>query len=307
MKRPLKRLACAVAAVAAPAVWRFQKSPRLLVLMYHRVLPPDHPDRRTEQPGMYVSPRTLAMHLEMLRQQGFELTHLDDWLRAAAGGQPLPARACAITFDDGWRDNFDHAYPVLKQAGAPATIYLVTDLVGTRYSFWPNALARILAARGLDVARIDAEIMRYKSSHSDEQMHALVAEMGGTQAGDRDLMSWDEIRAMQAGGVRFGSHTRRHTRLVDGTDEITLRDEVLGSRATLERELGSAPQTFCYPNGDTSVDAVALVKSAYSGAVTTRSGWHAPGADAHLIRRIGVHEDISADQAGFVARISGWL
>ncbi|MES1263376.1 MAG: polysaccharide deacetylase family protein, partial [Peristeroidobacter soli] len=204
--------------------------------MYHRVLPANHPDRATEQPGMYVTPETLAMHLGVLREH-FTFVHLDEWLDAKAAGRELPRHACAITFDDGWRDNYDHAFPMLRQAQVPATIYLVSDLVGTSYSFWPNTLARLLAggeeavmvrARallgelpatqgGLDMAQIDAIIGRCKS-RSDAEMHSLVAEIASVAPtaapGVRDLMSWEEIDEMQRSGlVRFGSHTRRHTRL----------------------------------------------------------------------------------------------
>src|SRR5690606_22913761 len=55
-----------------------------------------------------------------------------------------PHRACALTFDDGWRDNYVHAFPVLRESRAPATIYLVSRLVGGNYGFWPTRLARIL-------------------------------------------------------------------------------------------------------------------------------------------------------------------
>jgi peptidoglycan/xylan/chitin deacetylase (PgdA/CDA1 family) len=123
---------------------------RLLVLMYHRVLPAEHPDRNSEQPGMYVSPATLAMHLEIVKQY-FTLIHLDEWLERVSAGRAVPSLACAITFDDGWRDNYEYAFPVLRHAGAPATIYLVTDMVGEGYSFWPNTLARYLGAGAADL------------------------------------------------------------------------------------------------------------------------------------------------------------
>jgi hypothetical protein len=115
------------------------------VLTYHRVLPEGHLVRETEQPGMLVSPGFLAMHFEVL-QRYLTPVHLDDWLRAAKAGDPPPGRSVAITFDDGWRDNYDFAFRVLKEAGMPATIFLVTDMVGSNYRFWPNRLAHALKA-----------------------------------------------------------------------------------------------------------------------------------------------------------------
>jgi len=255
---------------------------------------------------MYVSPNTLAMHLRVLHQQGFTFIQLDDWLASADNREAVPPRCCAITFDDGWRDNYDHAYPVLSRARAPATIYLVSELVGTRYSFWPSSLARTLAKRGMSMRQIDETIMQYKATRSDEEMRAVIGSLEN-DAGERDLLSWPEIREMQESGlIRFGSHTRRHTRLRTGVDAGALQDEIIGSRQDIEQQLGAAPQTFCYPNGDTSLEAIQIVRSSYRGAVTTRRGWHSRDCNPFLIRRVGVHEDISDRPAAFLARISGW-
>src|SRR5690606_25886998 len=140
VKRLLKAPAQQLAGTVAPFLWRW-RAPSLVVMMYHRVLPHTHPDRATEQPGMYVSPETFELHMHLLRKH-FGLVHLDDWLDALAENRPLPRHACAVTFDDGWRDNYQYAFPVLERLGVPATVYLVSDLVGSSYSFWPNALAK---------------------------------------------------------------------------------------------------------------------------------------------------------------------
>ena len=79
---------------------------------------------------MYVSPDTLAMHLRVLKQH-FTLIDLGEWLSLRAAGGALPDRACCITFDDGWRDNYEYGLPVLAAAQVPATVFLVTDFIGS--------------------------------------------------------------------------------------------------------------------------------------------------------------------------------
>ena len=323
VKRLLRATVQAVVSAAAPALWRRRRD-QLLVIMYHRVLPVAHPARASEQPGMYVSPASFAMHVDILRRH-FTLVHLDDWLRARSAGQPLPQRACAITFDDGWRDNYDHAFPVLQAAGAPATIYLVSDLVGTSYSFWPNTLARLLLANDvaanprlpdwlraemrayavIDTAAVDAIIASCKL-RPDAEMQAVVDAANGGPPAARDLLSWEEVDAMSRSGlVRFGSHTRWHTRASGMTSDAQLQDEILGSRARLQLRLGYVPQSFCYPNGEVSEGALKVVRSGYLGAVTTERGWNPPRADAHLLRRVGVHEDVAGTPAAFRSRLAG--
>jgi peptidoglycan/xylan/chitin deacetylase (PgdA/CDA1 family) len=343
MLKPLAKKSLRIAAgLAGPHRWR--KGPALLVLTYHRVLPEAHSDRASEQPGMLVTPALLAMHLATLKKH-FTPVHLDDWLRASAAGAPPPGRALAVTFDDGWRDTYDHAYPVLQAAGVPATVFLVTDMVGSRYQFWPNRLARALRrwrpqyAHHVDESTkrrmvalsipldltgdeatpelIDAVIDRCKVA-DDASMHAMLdvieavlpeeaGEGNGEANGQRDLVDWDEAREMAATGlVRFGSHTRRHTRLREDLSADQLADEIVGSRRVLEENLGCSAPLFCYPNGDASPQAYASVCRSYEGAVSTRRGWHQPGMDPYLVRRIGVHEDVSGSPAALLARVSGW-
>ena len=339
MLKPLaKSLFRGAAAIAGPHRWR--RGPCLLVLTYHRVLPEGHPARESEQPGMLVSPEILAMHFEVL-QQHFNPVHLDDWLRAEREGRPPPGRSVAITFDDGWRDNYDYGFPVIRTAGMPATLFLVTDMVGSRYRFWPNRLANVLkvwtpgynhrldertkrrmTALGipLDLSGpevtpefIDAVIGRCKVTN-DASMHALLdqveavlPEESGDDEEERDLLDWDEVREMADSGlVRFGSHTRRHTRLREDVPPAQVEDEVAGSRRILEEKLDRPAPMFCYPNGDYSPAAYAAVKDAYEGAVSTQRGWHTQTMNPFTVHRIGIHQDVSRTPRALLARLSGW-
>jgi peptidoglycan/xylan/chitin deacetylase (PgdA/CDA1 family) len=310
------------------------RGPSLVVLTYHRVLPDGHPDREHEQPSMYVRPQTLAMHLRVLRQH-FEFVHLDDWVEGRERGSDLPRLACAITFDDGWRDNYQFAFPILRQAGAPATIFLVSGMIGGEYSFWPNRLARqltrsdrplrledlpsplrdCLCAAGLaqgartssfDPITIDRAIVACKA-FSDADMHAYLDQLPALPQGNvaRDLLDAGEIREMAASGlVRFGSHTRHHTRLRAGVHREVISDEVAGSADEIEKLTGSRPTLFCYPQGEFTPESLDVVRDHYRGAAVTR-GWNESNLDPLLIRRVGMHEDVSARREEFLARL--WM
>lgn len=109
------------------------------------------------------------------------------------------------------------------------------------------------------------------------------------------------------GLVRFGSHTMTHFRLGGQRDAEVLAREIVLSRKQIEDLCGREVDLFCYPNGETSSQAIELVRRHYLGAVSTRKGWHVPHDDAYLIKRIGLHESASGTRDRFVARISGWI
>jgi len=100
-----------------------------VIFTYHQVLQ-DHEVRSDLQPGMYVTMETLELHLQYL-SKAFQLATLDEIREWGTGTRTFRKTPCAITFDDGWEDNHRNAFRVLSAHRAPATIFLVTEQIGT--------------------------------------------------------------------------------------------------------------------------------------------------------------------------------
>lgn len=338
LKRIVKRPVRAAVAAIAPRVWRYRKR-SLLVLMYHRVFTKNDPRWHIEQPGMVVSVDAFEMHLEVIRQY-FEPVRLGDWIRSSLAGTTVPEHACAVTFDDGWRDNFDNAYPLLRRAGVPATIFLVSDLVGTNHTFWPERLALNLTdglrrvgtelfqlpeyhwlatlgvATSIDRTGLNRESLdrivegakRIPDTELQQKLDAMERVVCPDAQRSASLLDWRQVGEMvQSRFVDIGSHTRHHIRLRAGLDASVVEDEVVGSKRALEQRLKTPIDLFCYPNGDITPAAAALVQSQYLGACTTTRGWNVGHVERHRMRRIGIHEDVARSRNAFVARLSGWL
>lgn len=319
------------AAMAGPHRWPSQH-PRLWVLMYHRILPADDPRAVTEEPGMMVTPATFRHHLHWLKPH-FELVSLGDWVGRAQRGQALPLRACAITFDDGWRDNFEFALPILRETGTPATVFAVSHKMGTAEIFWPNRVARVLRTPGSlgdclsaawlrelapaktggvltpdQISKTIAACKTLTDRDLSEWLDQIEKKLGLGPWPERALMNWDELHMMvESGLVEIGSHTCHHIRLNDATSTQDIAREVVDSKNLLQERLGRPVQLFCYPNGDVSWKALGLVQQHYDMAVTTQKGINTRATPIHQLVRIGLHEDISCRQYDFFARLSGWV
>lgn len=320
-----------VVAMAGPQRWPLNK-PRLWVLMYHRILPADDPRAATEEPGMMVTPSTFRRHLHWLRSE-FDLVSLGDWVDRARRGKTLPLRACAITFDDGWRDNFEFALPILRETETPATIFTVSHMVGTEKMFWPNRVARVLrvpevlagcpsvgwlrelAPEPIDrkptpdeISRVIAACKMLTDQELSERLDQIEKELGLGSWSERPLLNWDELRSMvESQLIEIGSHTCHHIRLNGAIDDQDTIREVVNSQSLLQERLDRPVRLFCYPNGDISLSALGLVQQHYDAAVTTRRGINSHTTSVHQLLRIGIHEDICRCQHDFLARLSGWI
>lgn len=303
--------------------------PRLVVLMYHRVLPKEQLADPLVQPGMAVSTETFEKHLQWLRSD--RLIALEEWVERLHAGRPLPRRAISLTFDDGWADNYHHAYPLLQRYQVPATIFLTAARIGGAQWFWPERLSRVLMTESLwTTPRDEAELawitgllsgerpngtkaqltpyldraIECAKSRSDQEMEDMLATVETKLAigppTPRTLLNWDEVNTMLEGGlVRVGSHTSHHRRVTFPLPQSELWNEVTGSRRLIEQRTGRPCPLFCYPNGDRSSESERLVRDTYAGACTTVRRCNSDREDPFRLARIGVHEKNSDSHAKF--------
>lgn len=339
LKSFLKR--CFQIAAANLGKHRFSlvEEPELLILMYHRILPEGDERLRYEEPGMSVTPESFEVHLQTLKKE-FDVMALDDWIERKQTGQKLPRKACAITFDDGWADNYEYAFPLLKKHRFPATIFLVSEYIGTDARFWPERLARLVVAvaeqcpeqqahqslawlpfaeTGIELSAAVpnreqlSQLIVASKSMSDEQIHqnidkALQALELDISSDKASILSWEQLAEMDASGlVEYGSHTCTHARLNDSMDALEIKRQISESKRLLKERLGQKVELFCFPNGDYTNDTLEVVIRHYNAAVTTSTGWNVKSSDSYRLRRVGVHQDIAYDRIAFLGRISDWM
>lgn len=117
---------------------------RVLILAYHRVLPEKSPLLERTQPTLYVTRETFEQHIRFLKAR-YEVISLSEllelWVTSAVR---TDTPYCVLTFDDGWIDLYEYAYPILRRYEVPATAFLPTDYVGTTRLFWPDELSNLL-------------------------------------------------------------------------------------------------------------------------------------------------------------------
>lgn len=311
----------------------------LLILMYHRVVD-GALARGLGQDGMYVDAATFEDHLRFLKRHFVVVSLAEglDFVQERSGGNaPGDRPRCAITFDDGWRDVYENAYPLLRSHGIPATVFLPTGFIGTRKWFWTDRLARLVnsprpgkggrtvetqigfspskpglpgEADGRGVFGIIEAMKRLREEEIERILEALSEERGMDPASEeRVFLAWEEaIEMFRSGIVRFGSHTESHRILTTlSDDEVAV--ELRRSKERLVAQGVADPDfvPFAYPNGN-HTDRIAAMVSAvgYRVAVTTEKGWNRakPTLDAYRLRRIGVHQDIASTEAMFGCRLA---
>ncbi|HFD32356.1 MAG TPA: chitin deacetylase [Gammaproteobacteria bacterium] len=334
IKQQIKKRLYQLIAHVGPHNWSY-KNPVLLILMYHRVLPKNDSRYALEQPGMLVTPESLDMHLAILKQH-FEPVHLKEWLVRKKNGLPLPQKSVAITFDDGWADNYQYAFPLLKKHSIPATIFLVANLIDTNKTFWPERLVSIIntiAKKNTDIFNDDActwlhelgvqyqfksvpdmqeldEIITKAKCYTDEEINHLIDQLynHAETSAETDILTWEQINEMKRTSlVEYGSHTNNHIRMLTDLSQNIIEDEIAGSKKILSAALNSDISLFCYPNGNTTPVAEKIVAENYLAACTTQTGWVKHDTPFHQLPRIGIHDDVSNTNNAFLARLSGWI
>ncbi len=238
-----------------------------------------------------------------------------DVLDALAGKTKLPKRAVLITFDDGYRDNFDLALPILKARGVPGLFFIAPALIDQRrLGFWDQAAwavkhTAVVHLRASDL--LPAELALATNPHQavrdvanwlkgaraadpdqalKELRHELKVAAPDQALEDRELMTWDQIRQLAAAGMGIGSHGLSH-RVLAGLSEVEQRHELTESKARLEQRLCQDVRTIAFPSGSrgayTKLTQALAAEAGYEGCFTYETGVNDPlKLDRDDIRRL---------------------
>jgi peptidoglycan/xylan/chitin deacetylase (PgdA/CDA1 family) len=298
-----------------------RREPAVPILLYHRIA-----DLPADGLGLAVHRAHFAEHLEILARDWCPLG-LDELVERQRTGD-LPARAVAITFDDGYVDNLTDAVPALRAAGLAATVFVATGAVPAGGPFfWDEAARLVEAAAPHGTLALELEGQRrawrlgtpaqrrvatrhlhqWLQSLRPESVAAALAELRDSAVEepllDARAVTVDELRRLDE-AVVIGAHTRRHPRLAAlAPDEQ--RAEIEGSRDDLAAWLDRRPAGFAYPFGvpgfDFDATTVELVRAAgFRYAVANASGPVTAASDPLALPRV-----IAPDVAG--AEFAGWL
>ncbi len=286
-------------------------SSRLLVLCYHNV----H-STWCFPSGPGAGPKGLERQLTSLRRFA-SVMPLADAVARLAEGRPLPPRAVAITFDDGYRDNLTTAVPMLERLGLPATFFLVPGLLSNETIPWWESFS--WAVRAGTAPRVDwdgdsweltDEAARRRANHQLQgrlkrldraTRDAAVAELTeqlaptGTAPSAQDLfLDWDESAELLRRGFDVGSHTCAHA-ILSGESAGEQKRDLADSRRLLAERLAVGVDLLAYPNGTTAdydEHTLAAASSAgYRAALTTTEGFNRPSTPSLELKRVVMYPE----------------
>jgi peptidoglycan/xylan/chitin deacetylase (PgdA/CDA1 family) len=284
------------------------------ILMYHRVQDPPRWADGLAIKTFSATPQQFEKHLQLLRDR-FEVLSLEQYVDQLGEPRKANSNSVIITFDDGYRDNFLYAFPLLKKYQLPATIFLTTGLVGSdRLPWWERVKWHISQARvsqiqmpGMNVLPLNKprekhsaiySIMRTLKLARSDQIPSMVDDLirglgrdPTDEPHERLFLSWEEVRQMHQHDIGFGAHSVSHPNLTQLDADEVMR-ELSDSKLAIETNLGKPVHAFAYPFGeqDHFNDRIkAAVKMAsFKCAVTALYGHHDQNGDIYALRRIPV-------------------
>lgn len=279
---------------------------RLSILTYHRVLPQPDPLRPDE-------PDVAAFKVQIsVLARFFRVLPLREAIARLQEGT-LPARAVAITFDDGYADNYELALPLLLRFGLPATFFVATGFLGGGMMWNDAIIETVRRFRGARLPPYEGDagepmplaspqdrhraamalINRWRYLPPDrrrETVARFVALAGGElELSSHLMMRPEQVRGLVGHGMEIGAHTVNHP-ILACLDDDAARREILDSKSALEAITGAPVRLFAYPNGRPQQDYgerhVKMVRAAgFTAAVSTRSSVATAGDNVYELPR----------------------
>ena len=283
--------------------------PKLVVLLYHRILP----SARFDPFDAIVSVKVFEAQLEHLMRR-YPIVSLTDAIQQKA--TPREIRV-AITFDDGYEDNYEVAFPILQDKGISATFFVPTDFIGSGNPMWDwEVMVRLCSARRVDEIRVGETLLSRLTGESNvsfafrviqqlraaelPSMYQVLNELRKSDNGRDDpenlgkCMQWEHLRELIKGGMEVGAHAASHRTLalLPRAEAIS---EIAKSKQTIERQTNCPCKHFAFPfggKGDYNETLVNAVRSAgFMTCLLGVHGYNRSSQDGFCLKRIVVTEN----------------
>jgi len=298
----------------APLVLRIRTS-NPLILMYHGIGGDESLSGLSSLETKHIPRAIFEGHLRLLSstRHVIPLSEMVDGLVARRDMR----NAVAITFDDGYENNYTRAAPLLAAHHMSAAFFVTTDYIGTDRWMWTDRLQALLdrthanevsvpggsqrlclrtAHERLSALQsLKARLKRVTPAECEASMAQIQDELGDLDDrpfGDHRFMSWAQVKALADAGFEIGAHTATHPILSRVSVDDAL-DEIVRSRERVVAEVGHCSDVFCYPNGkaeDITAPITEFCKRHFRAALSTMRG-PARLSDLYALHRIGAPYD----------------
>ncbi len=316
-------------ALGVDSVFRKLYRSRLLVVMYHGVT------RHSYTPPFWTQlPESTFKDQLTFLKKNYRLISLSTLIEALASGRKLPDNPAMVTFDDGFKNNYRVAFPLLKELSIPGVVFLSTELIDTQRFFWfdelyfivkqalsegrdPREIAGWSRRQATDFGGVYAdcltEMKRLSEEKKDVVMNRLkeAVEIDLSEYGDDiGTLTWRDVSEMHASGlVEFGVHTGNH-RILSRLSVDQLDQEIAASKRLLEEKLGGEITSFCYPNGRPGIDFTIqhqeyLKQCGFRVSFTTENKLNRITRDLFEIGRIPAGNDMTSEPDTFRLAAAG--
>jgi peptidoglycan/xylan/chitin deacetylase (PgdA/CDA1 family) len=296
--------------------------PCLAVLNYHRVRRDGAPqDAATFDEGVFgPSASEFERQMEWL-SRNVELLTEDGVIERVGGGKAFGRPSVLVTFDDGYIDNYETAFPILRKLGIPSILFIPTAIISSRQLGWWDIVAYLvkrsarkslslageeisLADRGEAIRGVLARMKQREvepAAYSLERLsEACQVPIPSVAVQGRELMTWEQIREVSRNGVAIGSHTHTHPVLAKlGRDDQ--REELRLSKEILEREVGKRVRSLAYPFGGSLHFGKESMSLASECGYEIGFSFHGPANRGGRIERFGISRFRAPDDLELMA------
>ena len=296
------------------ALFRFMNRNKALILMYHGICD-DGFDLLKGYDERHITVSLFRKQLTYLKQSGYSFVTMSELEERLKNKTPV-RKLVVLTFDDGFRNIADNAYPIMKELGAKGCFYLISDLIGADKLLWTDYVETVVrnSAKGEFLFSFEGRPITYildtKASY-EKAMLDIKRKLKKVPNDDRKrylqqfdnikidtipkeffLCDWERIRSLDRRFLEVGSHTATHPNCTSFTSDEEFEREIKGSKAEIEKQVGYEVKHFCYPIGAYNDGVIERLKRyGYWTAVTTTPGFNDENTDVYKLRRIAPRED----------------